>query len=215
MLEETRPDPGSSSIGFDDDLVRRLKAGDRNAYREAVTRYSPRMLGAARSIVGPDAAEDIVQESWVAVLTRLDGFEGRSALSTWLIRITTNRAISHLRATSRQVALGDTGDGEHAAPDAEWFDQRGRWVAAPAPWDAGTPEELLSAGALQACIDKHLALMPVNQRTVLVMRDLQQRPFGDICNELGISASNARVLLHRARLRLFDMINGYRKTGAC
>lgn len=213
-----RPVPASTLVregstdDVEQDLLRRLKSGDRTAYRDAVEKYSPRMLGAARKIVGPDHAEDIVQDAWVTVVTRLDGFEERASFSTWIIRITTNRAISFLRSRSRETNLDD---GEHIDPTSTWFNQRGRWATPPTLWDAGTPDELLSAGALQDCIEKHLASMPDNQRAVLVMRDLEQLPFSDICNELALSASNARVLLHRGRSRLLEMINGYQKTGTC
>jgi len=196
----------------DRDLIQRMRNGDRDAYREAVARYSPRMLGTARRIVGPDYAEDIVQDAWISVLNSLDGFEERAALGTWLVRITTNRAISHIRSNAREVNLDSTEDG---GPYADWFDERGRWATPPSMWDAGSPDELLSAGQLQACIDKHLDMMPTSQRAVVIMRDVQQQSFEEICNDLSLSASNARVLLHRGRLRLLNMINGFQKTGAC
>jgi len=201
-----------TSTDTEQDLLRRLRDGDRNAYREAVERYSPRMLWTARRIVGQDQAEDIVQDAWISVLTNLDGFEGRCTLGTWLVRIATNRAISHVRSTSREVKLGSDGDG---TSNVDWFDEKGRWATPPDVWDAGSPDELLSAGLLQDCIDKHLELMPENQRAVVIMRDMEQESFDDICNALNLSASNARVLLHRGRLRLLDMINGFQKTGAC
>lgn len=196
----------------EEDLLHRLRQGERKAYREAVELYSPKMLGAARRIVGPDQAEDIVQDAWISVLANLHKFEGRSALGTWLIRIATNRAISYVRSNAREVSLEAESNG---APNLDWFDERGRWATPPSMWDAGTPDELLSAGLLQDCIEKHMQLMPENQRAVVVMRDMQQRSFEEICNELALSTSNARVLLHRGRLRLLDMINGYQKTGAC
>lgn len=202
----------TSTVTAEEDLLHRLRSGDRKAYREAVELYSPRMLGTARRIVGPDHAEDIVQDAWVSVLTNLEGFEGRSALGTWLVRITTNRAISHIRSNSRQVSLDADADG---TANLDWFDERGRWATPPTMWEPGTPDELLSAGLLQDCIEKHLQLMPEKQRAVVVLRDMQQQSFDDICNELALSASNARVLLHRGRLRLLDMINGFQKTGAC
>lgn len=201
-----------SSMDAEQDLLRRLRDGDRDAYRQAVERYSPRMLWTARRIVGPHQAEDIVQDAWISVLTNLHGFEGRSALGTWLVRITANRAISHVRSTTREVKLDLQEDG---APNVDWFDERGRWATPPAMWDAGSPDELMAAGSLQDCIDKHLDLMPESQRAVVIMRDMEQESFDHICNALNVSASNARVLLHRGRLRLLDMINGFQKTGAC
>lgn len=210
VLPEQRSIPTSSDT--DQDLVVGLRAGDHDAYREAAKRYSAQMLGTARRIVGPNHAEDIVQDAWVSVLTSIDGFEGRAALGTWLVRITTNKAISHLRSSSREARLDAQQTDRHAG---DWFDERGRWAKAPALGDASSPAELLSADALQACIDKHLSRMPVRQRAVVVMRDMQQRTIDEICNELGLSPSNGRVLLHRGRLRLLNMINGYQMTGTC
>ncbi len=193
-------------------LIAGLKAGDEAAYREAIARYSPQMIAAARSLVGTALAEDVVQDAWVTVLTKLDRFEGRAALSTWLIRIVSNRAISLLRARSREITppSDDSGD-----PASNWFDPQGRWRTPPAAWDTASPEDLLSAGALQDCIDKHLALMPEQQRLALVMREIGQQSYDDICNELEVSASNVRVLLHRGRLRLMAMINAFHETGTC
>ena len=210
MLPEQRSI--ASSPDTDQDLVVRLRAGDRQAYREAVRRYSAQMLGTARRFVGPNHAEDIVQDAWLSVLSSVDGFEGRAALGTWLLRITTNKAISHLRSMSREARL-DAEETDRRV--ADWSGERGRWAEAPALGDAAGPEALLSAGVLQACIDKHLARLPVRQRAVVVMRDMQQRSFDEICNELGLSPSNTRVLLHRGRLRLLNMINGYQRTGTC
>lgn len=193
-------------------LIDGLKAGDPDAFRAAIARHSPQMLATARAIAGGANAEDIVQDAWLAVLTRIEGFEGRSSLATWLNRIVTNRAISHLRASKREVENPAYDGGE---PDADWFDTKGRWALTPARWDVDTPDALLSAHALQECIDKHLELMPENQRLVVTLRDMLQQDFDTICNALELSASNARVLLHRGRLRLTRMVDGFQETGTC
>ncbi len=98
---------------------------------------------------------------------------------------------------------------------ADWFDPAGSWSEPPLAWDAASPEALLAAEALQECIDKHLLEMPDNQRSVLVLRDMQAMPFTEICNELNLTASNVRVLLHRARMRLMEMVNQFEETGTC
>lgn len=201
----------SAAASDESALVERLKYGGRDAYREAILRYSPKMLAAARAIVGPADAEDVVQDTWITVLDKVGQFEGRAALGTWLLRIVSNRAISHLRAHAREVSPSDRDD----EPQSPWFDDSGRWRAPPTAWSAGSPEELLSADALQDCIDKHLQLMPEQQRLVVVMRDIQQQSYDEICNELRVSASNVRVLLHRGRLRLMTMVNGFQETGKC
>jgi RNA polymerase sigma-70 factor, ECF subfamily len=193
-------------------LVERLKDGSPAAFREAVQQFSGAMLATARAIAGPAHAEDIVQDAWLTVFRQIKGFEGRSSLATWLQRIVTNGAISHLRKYRREVSEVELGRGEDS-PD--WFDHRGRWSSPPPKWGATSPDELLTADELQDCLDKHIRMMPDNQRAVLVMRDMQVLGFEDICAALDLSSSNARVLLHRARIRLVEMINGFQETGRC
>lgn len=205
-------DTANRSEAGDDDLVARLRAGSREAYREAILRYGPRMLARARTIVGTAYAEDVVQDAWIAVLRNIDGFEERAALGTWLMRIVSNRAISHLR--SRAKENGPTATAERS-PEADWFDDRGRWTAPPPARHADSPAELLNAEALEDCLDKHVRLLPDQQRCVLIMRDMDQQSYEDICNELHLSASNVRVLLHRARMKLMKMVDDFQETGRC
>lgn len=179
----------------------------------AVSRYGGRMLAAARAIVGPTQAEDIVQEAWVTVFRQIHGFEQRSGLSTWLHRIVSNAAISHLRKSRREVLEADLSRDDD--PSSEWFDEKGSWRAPPPDWNEGSPESLLTAAELQNCFDKHLLQMAAGQRAVLVMRDMQDIPFDEICATLEISATNARVMLHRARARLMAMVNHFQETGRC
>jgi RNA polymerase sigma-70 factor (ECF subfamily) len=193
-------------------LVAGLKAGRPEAFRLAVTRYSPQMLATARAIAGPSNADDIVQDTWLTVFRQIDRFEQRSALGTWLQRIVSNRAISYLRSHAREVSTTVQGDEE---PERDWFNAAGRWRAPLSGWDSGSPDELLIAGDLQDCLDKHLQLMPESQRQVVVMRDMQEQSFEDICNDLELSASNVRVLLHRGRMRLMKMVNHFQETGSC
>jgi RNA polymerase sigma-70 factor, ECF subfamily len=205
---------GSASPDYSDEaeLVSRLRAGNQDAYRQAVARYSPRMLATARAIVGQAHADDIVQDAWVTVFRQIDRFEQRSALATWLQRIVTNGAISHLRRHKKETTLDTVGD---EAPEADWFDHRGNWANPPAAWDIASPDDLLNASDLQECIDKHIESMTDTQRQVLVMRDMQTLSFDDICNDLDLTASNVRVLLHRARTRLMKMVNHFQETGTC
>lgn len=219
-VDNSELDAGVSTAEFDivkyageRALVEGLKSGDQQAFRQAVARYSSRMLAVARSIVGTAHAEDIVQDAWVTVFRQISGFEHRSALATWLHRIVTNRAISDLRSRSKEVAPPIRPDEED--PSAEWFDDRGHWAIPPPSWGTESPEDLLSASTLQECIDKHIEAMPENQRLVVLMRDLHSESFDAICNELTLSASNVRVLLHRGRTNLIKMVNRYQETGSC
>lgn len=195
------------------ELVAGLKSGSRDAYREAIARHGGAMLAAARAIVGPSQAEDIVQEAWVTVFRKVHGFEQRASLATWLNRIVSNAAISHIRKSRREVLAADLARDEDPEPD--WFDERGRWRSPPPNWGASSPEALLTASELEDCFDKHLIRMPERQRSVIVMRDMQDMPFEDICGTLEISLTNARVLLHRARLRLVEMVNHFQESGEC
>jgi RNA polymerase sigma-70 factor (ECF subfamily) len=170
------------------------------------------MLATARAIAGPASAEDIVQEAWVTVFERVHTFEARASLNTWLQRIVANRAISVLRSRARTNPPASNADD---VSTADWFDETGHWRDPRIVWSLDSPEALLAADALQDCIDEHLAAMPESQRSVVVLRDMEERTFEDICNELGLSASNVRVLLHRGRMRLMKMVDRFEETGEC
>jgi len=194
------------------ELIEGLRARSADAFREAVTRFSGPMLATARAIAGAAQAEDIVQDAWITVFRQIDGFQQRAALGTWLQRIVANRAISVIRKNRREISAADTAGND---PAADWFDQRGEWASARPAWHANSPDALLTADELQDCLNKHLGEMPDNQRVVLVLRDIQGLDFESICEDLDISAANARVLLHRARLRLVKMIDHFEETGTC
>lgn len=190
-------------------LVEGLRAARSDAFRQAIEQYSAGMLATARSIAGPADAEDVVQEAWLTVFRRIDSFEQRASLRTWLHRIVANRAISHLRSKSHEDSQPVTEE-----DSASWFDASGSWIRPPIRWD-DAPDAFLEADELRECLDKHLQILPENQRRVVVLRDLEQLALDEICNELEVSASNVRVLLHRGRTRLMEMVNHFKETGAC
>lgn len=193
-------------------LVEGLKAGSAEAFRAAVHRYAGPMLATARAIVGPAHAEDIVQDAWIKVFRQIGDFEARSSLSTWLQRIVANGAISMLRKSQRELTAADLpGDSVYA----DQFDASGHWSSPPPDWHTNSPDGLLTAEELQSCLDAHLGRMPDNQRAVLVMRDMQGLSFDEVCGVLDLSPANARVLLHRARLKLMAMVDHFEQTGTC
>lgn len=194
------------------ELIEGLQAGSAEAFRAAVHRYAGPMLATARAIVGPAHAEDIVQDAWIKVFRQIADFEARSSLSTWLQRIVANGAISMLRKSRRELAAADV-PGESVY--AEHFDATGHWSSPPPHWQTSSPEGLLTAEELRACLDAHIGRMPENQRTVLVMRDMHGLSFEDVCGVLDLSPANARVLLHRARLKLMAMVDRFEQTGTC
>jgi len=193
-------------------LLAGLRTHDREAYREAMRRYGGAMLASARAIA-PQHAEDAVQEAWIAVYGAIDGFEGRSGLKTWLVRITINKAYGHLRSRRREVSLEGLGDGHDPLADA--FSESGHWRARFQPWTDDTPDALLQAHVLRECLDHHMADLPEGQRMALTLKDIEGLTPQEICNTLAITPSNFRVLLHRARIRIFTMVSHYEETGEC
>lgn len=194
------------------ELLAALRAGDRLAYREAMTRYGGAMLAAARGI-SPSHAEDAVQEAWLSALGALDKFEGRASLKTWLIRITMNKAYNHVRRSGREVSL----DGLQSAEDplANAFNDDNRWHTTWQTWDDDSPDALLEAHVLKECLDRHLDKLPSGQRMAITLNDIEGISPAEICNTLSISPTNFRVLLHRARIRIFGMVSQYEETGEC
>jgi RNA polymerase sigma factor (sigma-70 family) len=195
------------------DLIARLQRGDSQAYHEAVRHYTPTMLAVARFYLDNASAEDVVQDSWAAVVGAIKRFEGRSGLKTWLHRIVANRAKNVLRSARREVHTDFNDSLEPALADR--FTRDGRWAAPPRMKSDESAEALMEKGALSDCLDKHLSLLPENQRSALMLYEAHQNTSEDVCNILGVSASNLRVLLHRARQRIFLMVEKFQETGEC
>jgi RNA polymerase sigma-70 factor (ECF subfamily) len=182
-----------------------VRAGDRAAFAGLVRRHGGALLRFARMFVrDPAVAEDVVQETWIAVLEGLEGFEGRASFKTWLFRILANRARSRAVREGRSVpfsALTEADTAERAV-DPDRFDASGHWREAPAEWTDETPERLALAAETRAVMEKAVAALPDGQRAVLVLRDEDGLETEEICNLLGLTATNQRVLLHRARARI-------------
>jgi RNA polymerase sigma-70 factor (ECF subfamily) len=189
-------------------LLGRLRAGDEAAFVTLVQRHHDAMLRVASSFVPTwQIAEEVVQETWIAVLRGIDGFEGRSSLRTWLFRILVNRARTAGARERRSVpagALTDRGFSEPAV-DPGRFDSSGGWQVPPAPW----PDEIddrLQADKLAEVIRSAIDDLPDRQRRVVTLRDIGGLSSVEVCGILGISEANQRVLLHRGRSRLRRII---------
>lgn len=192
------------------DALRRDKDA---AFSELVERHHAKLLAVARCYLGSGDAEEAVQEAWISAYKGIDKFEGRSNIRTWLIRIVINEAKVRLRRTGREQTFSlSTSDADSMAGR---FRDDGSWREPPSQWDWHSPDELLQEENLVDCIEKTLGLLPVSQRIVMEMRDMQGLEFDDICNMLELTASNVRVLLHRARTEMFGMVERYQETGEC
>ena len=185
----------------DDELIPKLLAHDEAAYAQVVSAYHGLMVYLARAIVGEAIADEVAQESWLAVIKALPRFERRSSLKTWILRIVSNTAKTRLRHESRSVSLegllGDQGDVDPAR-----FTATGRWASPPAVWHADTPDDLLASQELRGCVDIAIKALPPMQRAAVTLRDMQGLDMENICKVLEVSESNGRVLLHRARNRI-------------
>jgi len=187
-------------VADDRDLVRRLQEGDEAAFVELVRTYQIRLQRLAESVVpSRSVAEEVVQDTWLAVVRGVDRFEGRSTFKTWLFHILLNRARS-------------AADREHRAPPltyddvGERFDASGAWATPPAPW-AEEAEDRLVAQQLAERVRELLPGLPEAQREVLLLRDVEGVPAPEVCQLLGVSDGNQRVLLHRALVHLRQQLD--------
>ncbi|WP_308197133.1 sigma-70 family RNA polymerase sigma factor [Anaeromyxobacter sp. SG17] len=199
----------------DSELVRRIRAGDRGAFAALVRRHGGGLLRLARLFTRESSmAEEVVQETWMAVLEGLDGFEERASFKTWLYRILANRARSRAVREGRSVpfsALADAGPEERVDP--ERFDAAGRWRDPPVGWTDQTPERLALEAETRRVMEVAVAALPATQRAVLVLRDEEGLETEEICNLLGLTVTNQRVLLHRARTRVRQALEAYMRGG--
>ena len=202
----------------DTDLVARLKNGDEAAFAELISDYSPSLMRVALAHVRTRAvAEEVVQETWLAVLRGLDRFEGRSSLKTWIFKILTNTAITRGVRESRCVPFSSLA-AQEAEPTEEPLDASRflpadhdrwphHWALGPTRWE--TPEEGLLSGETRDCILRAVESLPPAQRTVITLRDIEGWPSDEVCAALDVSEGNQRVLLHRARSKVRRAVEEY------
>jgi len=197
-------------------LVAALRVGDENAFTELVDRHTPAMLRVARGYVrSHEAAEEVVQETWIALIKGVAKFEGRSSLRTWLFTVLINiakaRGVGDQRSVDAEVAAftGGTVDPARFRPagDPEW---PGHWKdhAEPAPFP-DTPEGSVLGDELIAVARRELDKLPARQRIVVTLRDLLGLDSNEVCDLLGVSVANQRVLLHRGRAAVRQALEDY------
>ncbi|MFB9962312.1 RNA polymerase sigma factor [Sinosporangium siamense] len=209
----------------DDVVVAGLRSGDEELFARLLDEWSPGMLRVAGSYLSTRAsAEEVVQETWLAVIAGIDGFEGRSSVKTWIYRILANTAKKRQARESRTIPWSSAFDGapEHdGAPAADRPDRRfhgaggpspGAWREPPARWP--TPEGEALAAETRDRLAAALAELPPRQRTVITLRDVEGCTSEEVCEILAISAANQRVLLHRARASVRGRLSDYFQVAA-
>ncbi len=204
--------PAVDTEGDESGFIDRLRARDERAFAELIDTHSRSMQRVARAYVSTDAvAEEVVQETWLGVLTGLDRFEGRSSLKHWIFVILANRAktrgvVEHRTVPFAAMVARETADRFHAVdPDrflpADHERVPHHWATPPRRWEL-SPEDALSHGELLGVLRAAIATLPPAQRMVIVMRDLEGFPSDEVCELLALSPGNQRILLHRARSRV-------------
>jgi RNA polymerase sigma-70 factor (ECF subfamily) len=189
------------AVETDAEQLDRLREGDEEAFVMLMSRYQGSMLRLARSMLPSEAiAEEVVQDAWLGVIRGIERFEGRSSLRTWLFAILVNRARS---AGAREPSSSPL-DSLHAV-DPTRFDAQGQWADPVEPW-AETSDERLDAETLRPLLESALDELPPRQRQVVLLRDVEGLTTEEACTALGIAAGNQRVLLHRGRTRLREIL---------
>jgi RNA polymerase sigma-70 factor (ECF subfamily) len=203
-----QPTPNAAAAEDDRSVLAALRAGDETAFTRLVDMYNDALQRLALSYVkDAAAAQEVVQEAWIGLLESLDRFEGRSSLKTWLYRILINCARARARRESRSLPFSETfgeASGTERAVDGRRFYPRwlpgvgGHWRTPPARWQ-DEPEQRVLAGATREAIRRSIDALPAQQREVILLRDIAGCSAAEACNVLGLTDTNQRVLLHRAR----------------
>jgi len=202
-------------------LVESLRAGDETAFTSLVEKYHLSLVRLARLYIRDGAiAEELAQETWMAVLRGLSNFEGRSSLKTRVFTILTNKAKTRGQREKRSLVFSDfensTSDSLAVAPErfndpsAEKWPNHWAAGGAPVSW-AGIPEEIFLSGETMELISQTINGLPEAQRAVITLHDIDEISSQEICNILDISETNQRVLLHRARARVRQALENYLK----
>jgi RNA polymerase sigma-70 factor (ECF subfamily) len=204
----------SAACPSDEDLasLQAIREGREAGFLALVERYQPGLVRLARLWArDPADAEDIVQETWLVMLQSIDRFEGRSSLRSWLCGILVNLGRAKLRKGARLVPMSSVGGSDD--PDAiepavdparfrpEGHPYAGHWCAWPNPWP-DSPEQRVLGGETRELLQQAIGQLPPLQGQVLVLRDVEGLSGPEVCEVLGVSESNERVLLHRARSKV-------------
>ena len=186
----------------DAELVARLRSGDEEAFRFLVERYHTSLLRLAQTMVPTRAvAEEVVQDTWLGLVRGIRGFEGRSSLRTWLFHVLVNRA----RTTGARERRPTAGITAGPTVDPNRFGPNGAWADPPVPWPDDVDDRLV-ASQLAERIRPKLDELPEMQRQVVLLRDVEGMSAEEVCDLLGLTQGNQRVLLHRGRSRLRGML---------
>ena len=213
------PPPEPPLTSRDAERVARIRGGDEAAFLALVEELHGGLIRLAMLYVRRrELAEEVVQDTWLAVLEGIGRFEGRSSLKTWISRIVTNQAKTRAVREARSVPFSSFGEAAsrelaephhaidpdrfHASHDFAQLALAGHWREPPRSWDTSSPESRVASAQAVHHLREALETLPEAQRTVVTLRDVEGWEAEEVCAVLGVSEVNQRVLLHRGRTRL-------------
>ena len=201
----------------EDTLLSKLRRGDEGAFDELVNQHHSALIRMAMGYVADrEVAEEVVQDTWMAVIESLNRFEGRSSLRTWvcgiLIHKAKDRGVREKRLTTFSAFKSYDDDNDEAI-DPSRFHQTGEWAGhwafPPQPWDDQTPEKLLASQQAVNAMQRAIGALPITLKEVLILRDVEGVDAKEVCKLLKITETNLYVRLHRARERVRAAVETY------
>jgi RNA polymerase sigma-70 factor (ECF subfamily) len=171
-------------------LAERCRHGEPQAFEELYRLHAPRLFGLAYRLVGPNEAEDLLQEIFLAAHRKMALYKGESSLGTWLFRLGTNQCLDYLRSKRARLAMLTDPIGEEPGP-------------------AGAAGAIL--GVVERMdLERALAQLPGGSRAVFVLHDVEGCEHREVAQHLGISEGTSKSQLHKARMRLRALLSGAR-----
>jgi RNA polymerase sigma-70 factor (ECF subfamily) len=196
-------------------LIAALRDGDETVFAQLVDQHAPAMLRVARGYVpSHEIAEEVVQETWIALMKGIARFEGRSSLRTWLfsvlINIAKSRGSRERRDADAAIAAVTGGTVDPARFRGAEDRYPGHWKPTDVPAAfPDTPEGSVLGDELVDVARRELDKLPERQRTVVALRDMLGFDSAEVCELLDISTANQRVLLHRGRAAVRQVLEDY------
>jgi RNA polymerase sigma-70 factor (ECF subfamily) len=209
----------SRTPGTDEEheLIVRLRRGDEGAFDDLVNKHHSALIRMSMGYVRDrEVAEEVVQDTWMAVIEGLHRFEGRSSLRTWIFGIMIHKAKDRGVREKRHMNFSafESVDDESEEPvDPARFHQTGEWAGhwavPPQPWDDQTPERLLASQQAVNAMQRAIEVLPPPLKAVLMLRDVEGVEAKEVCEILKITETNLYVRLHRARERVRQAVETY------
>lgn len=226
---EPAPARVTGTAKSDSQLIARLRQGDERAFEALVKQSHGALIRMAmRYVADRDTAEEVVQDTWIAVIDGISRFEGRSTLESWMFAILIHKAKDRGVRESRHITFSafesHDDEGEEAVDPARFHasgELAGHWALPPQPWNEQTPERLLASRQAFEALSNAVDELPAGLRDVLVLKDVEGLESQEICKRLKITDTNLYVRLHRARERVRQAVeislhgNGHRDVSTC